>query len=69
MDDGLFSHIIMSLVGKKILVVGGNGYVGNYFAARLIRQGASVMAISRYFRPHSGRAYSTTTQKMHRSTG
>jgi nucleoside-diphosphate-sugar epimerase len=37
----------MSLVGKKILVLGGNGFVGNYFAARLVREKASVMAMSR----------------------
>jgi nucleoside-diphosphate-sugar epimerase len=38
----------MSLVGKKILVLGGNGYVGNYFAARLVQQAAAVQAMSRY---------------------
>lgn len=38
----------MSLVGKKILVVGGNGFVGNYFASRLVKQSAMVYAMSRY---------------------
>lgn len=39
---------LMSLIGKKILVIGGNGYVGNYFAARLLQQSAIVSAMSRY---------------------
>lgn len=38
----------MSLLGKKILVVGGNGFVGNYFASRLVKQSAVVYAMSRY---------------------
>jgi nucleoside-diphosphate-sugar epimerase len=38
----------MSLIGKKILVVGGNGYTGNYFAARLAQQLAAVSSLSRY---------------------
>lgn len=59
----------MSLVGRKILVVGGNGYVGNYFAARLVRQGAHVMAMSRYPQLYPGRASSTTIPKINRSTG
>jgi nucleoside-diphosphate-sugar epimerase len=37
----------MSLVGKKVLCVGGNGYVGNYLAARLIQANASVQILSR----------------------
>lgn len=68
--DCLFVRILyMSLVGRKILVVGGNGYVGNYFAARLVRQGAQVMAMGRYPLRHAGRASSTTTPRMRRSTG
>ena len=43
----------MSLVGKKILVLGGNGYVGNYFASRLVQQKATVMAMSRKGLKHS----------------
>lgn len=39
---------LMSLIGKKILVIGGNGYVGNYFAAKLLQQSAIVSAMSRY---------------------
>jgi hypothetical protein len=50
-------------------VVGGNGYVGNYFAARLVRQGASVMAMSRYCWLHAGRASSTATPRTRTSTG
>jgi hypothetical protein len=61
--------LYMSLVGRKILVVGGNGYVGSYFAARLVRQGAHVMAMSRYPLIHAGRASSTATPKTQRSTG
>ena len=38
----------MSLVGKNILVTGGNGYLGNYFAVRCFQKGAKVMALSRY---------------------
>ena len=46
----------MNLVGKKILVVGGNGYVGNYFASRLIKEGAAVSAMSRYHVPDVAKA-------------
>ena len=39
----------MSLTGKKILCVGGNGFIGNYFASRLIKSNpASVSILSRY---------------------
>ena len=37
----------MSFAGKRILVTGGNGYLGNYFAARFVQQQATVMALSR----------------------
>ena len=37
----------MSLVRKKVLCVGGNGYVGNYLASRLIQANASVKILSR----------------------
>lgn len=39
----------MSLLGKKIVCVGGNGFIGNYFAARLIQSNAAVSILSRYF--------------------
>lgn len=45
----------MSLIGKKILVVGGNGYVGNYFVSRLVKQAATVFAMSRYQVAYIGR--------------
>ena len=45
----------MSLIGKKILVVGGNGYVGNYFVSRLVKQAATVFAMSRYEVDYLGR--------------
>jgi nucleoside-diphosphate-sugar epimerase len=38
----------MSLIGKKILVIGGNGFAGNYFASRLVKESAVVYAMSRY---------------------
>ena len=37
----------MSLAGKKILCVGGNGYVGNYLASRLVQSKATVQILSR----------------------
>ena len=39
----------MSLAGKKVLCVGGNGYVGNYFVARLIQAQAQVQILCRLF--------------------
>lgn len=47
-DDPIIIKYLMSLIGKKILVVGGNGYTGNYFAARLAQQLAAVSSLSRY---------------------
>jgi len=38
---------LMSLIGKRVLIVGGNGYLGNYFASRFILEKASVMCLSR----------------------
>jgi nucleoside-diphosphate-sugar epimerase len=37
----------MSLLGRKILIVGGNGFVGNYVAAKLIDRKANVSILSR----------------------
>ncbi len=37
----------MSLLGKRILVVGGNGFAGNHIAAKLVSQQASVAVLSR----------------------
>jgi len=39
----------MSLAGKKVLCVGGNGYIGNYFVARLIQAQAQVSILCRLF--------------------
>lgn len=36
------------LQGRKILIVGGNGFVGNRVAARLVQHSADVSVISRY---------------------
>jgi UDP-glucose 4-epimerase len=37
----------MSLAGKKILCVGGNGYIGNYFVSRLVQSKANVQILCR----------------------
>lgn len=37
----------MSLIGKRVLVVGGNGYLGNYLASRFVKEQATVIALSR----------------------
>jgi nucleoside-diphosphate-sugar epimerase len=36
------------LAGRKFLVVGGNGFVGNRIAAKLIQLAAQVSVFSRY---------------------
>ena len=36
------------LNAQKILVVGGNGYVGNFISAALVRNAATVSTLSRY---------------------
>lgn len=38
----------MSLAGKKVVCVGGNGYIGNYFVARLIQAQAQVQILCRF---------------------
>jgi uncharacterized protein YbjT (DUF2867 family) len=37
----------MALSGKKVLCVGGKGYVGNYLASRLFKSDASVSILCR----------------------
>lgn len=37
----------MSLAGKKVVCVGGNGYIGNYFVSRLIQAQAHVQILCR----------------------
>lgn len=37
----------MSLLSKKVLIIGGNGYVGSYIASRLVQQKAAVSSLSR----------------------
>ncbi len=37
----------MSLAGKKIILIGGNGFVGNYFASRLVNKNAEVSVLCR----------------------
>ena len=38
---------LMSLIGKRVLILGGNGYLGNYFASRFVMEKATVMSLSR----------------------
>jgi nucleoside-diphosphate-sugar epimerase len=38
------------LSGRKFLIVGGNGYVGNRVAAKLIQHSAQVSVLSRYLK-------------------
>jgi len=59
----------MSLIGKKILVIGGNGYVGNYFASRLVKQSATVFAMSRYISHEIGRGSNMISPKIRKSNG
>lgn len=59
----------MTLAGKTILILGGNGYLGNHFAARLVQEQARVVAVSRYEEVKTGRASSTSTQKTKTSSG
>jgi nucleoside-diphosphate-sugar epimerase len=59
----------MSLLGKKILIVGGNGFVGNYFASRLVKQAAQVSAMSRYSLFYSERELNMITHRIRKSTG
>ena len=59
----------MSLIGKKILVIGGNGYVGNYFAARLLKQSAIVSAMSRYYVKNIVKESNTISHKIEELIG
>ena len=73
-DSELFSFPIliiiqMSLIGKRILVTGGNGYLGNYFAVRCFKKGASVMALSRYSLAYWDQDRSISTLKTIESNG
>jgi nucleoside-diphosphate-sugar epimerase len=54
----------MSLLGKKVLVVGGNGFVGNYFASRLVQQAATVSCLSRYSITQLEKVSNTTFLKI-----
>jgi NAD dependent epimerase/dehydratase len=38
----------MKLTGKKVLVTGGDGFIGSHLVESLVREGASVTALSQY---------------------
>ena len=59
----------MNLVGKKILVTGGNGYLGNYFAVRCFQKGAKVMALSRYTKINTDQDLNTNILRTIASNG
>lgn len=54
----------MNLIGKRILILGGNGYLGNYLAARLVQQQATVLALSRLANHNAGQDQNMNTQKI-----
>lgn len=57
------------LAGRKILIVGGNGFVGNRVAARLVNNHAHVSVLSRYLRPYPGMAPGLSTPRTKKLTG
>lgn len=60
----------MSLAGKKVICVGGNGYIGNYFVARLIQAQAQVQILCRLLSLIiSGVDLNISTLKMNKLTG
>jgi hypothetical protein len=67
--DLLPNNILMSLLGKRILVIGGNGFAGNHIAAQLVSQQASVAVLSRYGTSDSEKDPNTTTPRTKKSIG
>lgn len=59
----------MSLIGKKILVIGGNGFVGNYFASRLVKESATVYAMSRYQVDNLERDWNIISHRIYKYNG
>lgn len=57
------------LVGRKFLIIGGNGFVGNRVAARLINNQAQVSVLSRYLHLYAGMAPDLTILKTKKLTG
>lgn len=41
------------LSGRKFLIIGGNGFVGNRIASKLIQNDANVSVLSRYTYLHT----------------
>lgn len=59
----------MNLIGKKVLILGGNGYLGNHFASQFVQQQASVIALSRYLKYQTDPDQGTNILKMMLSNG
>ena len=59
----------MSFIGKRILVLGGNGYLGNYLASRFVQQKGTVMALSRYEGSYLGQDPGMNTLRTDKSLG
>ena len=57
------------LKGKRFAIVGGNGFVGNRIAAKLIQHSAEVSAISRLLLPYLEAALDSIIRKTKRLNG
>lgn len=57
------------LAGRKFLVVGGNGFVGNRIAAKLVQLSAQVSVLSRYFPLNKEQALNSNILRTNKSTG
>jgi NAD(P)-dependent dehydrogenase (short-subunit alcohol dehydrogenase family) len=61
---------MVSLAGKKVLVVGGSGYLGGYIARTLVARKAQVTSLSRYAcKKYSDKVRVMNIPKMMTSTG
>lgn len=57
------------LAGRKFLVVGGNGFVGNRIAAKLVQLSAQVSVLSRYLPLNKEQALNSNILRTNKSTG